>query len=70
MAARAEALGVAAVVRRDACSDASVAQAVRQVLDDARYTERVCAISKRLQAEDAVIVACTQVELSLSSATR
>jgi MGT family glycosyltransferase len=47
VAARAEALGVAAVVRRDACSDASVAQAVRQVLDDPRYTERVRAMRRR-----------------------
>jgi UDP:flavonoid glycosyltransferase YjiC (YdhE family) len=63
VAARAEALGVAAVVRRDACNDASVAQAVRQVLDDARYAERVRAISKRLLTEDAVAAACKQVEL-------
>jgi MGT family glycosyltransferase len=62
VAARAEALGVAAVVRRDACNDASVAQAVRRILDDARYTERAHTISKRLQAEDAVTVACAHVE--------
>jgi UDP:flavonoid glycosyltransferase YjiC (YdhE family) len=70
VAARAEALGVAAVVQRDACSDTSVAQAVRQVLDDPRYMERARAASKRLQAEDAVTVACTQIELLGSSAAR
>jgi Erythromycin biosynthesis protein CIII-like, C-terminal domain len=70
VAARAEALGVAAVVQRDACSDTSVAQAVRQVLDDPRFTERVRAISKRLQADDAVTVGCTQVELFVSTAAR
>lgn len=62
VAARAEALGVATVVRRDACNDASVTKAVRRILDDVRYTERANTISKRLQEEDAVKVACTRVE--------
>jgi len=70
VAARAEALGVATVVRRDACNDAAMAQAVRQVLDDARYTERVRAISKRLQTEDAVAAACKQIETFGSTAAR
>ena len=70
VAARAEALGVATVIRRDECNDASVTQAVRYILDDARYTERVCAISKRLQAEDAVNVACAELERFLTSAAR
>jgi UDP:flavonoid glycosyltransferase YjiC (YdhE family) len=70
VATRAEALGVAAVVRRDACNDASVAQALRQVLDNAHFTQRVRVISKRLQAEDAVAGACTQIELFESSAVR
>jgi UDP:flavonoid glycosyltransferase YjiC (YdhE family) len=70
VAARAEAMGVAAVVPRDACNDASVAQALRQVLDDAHFTQRVRAISKRLQAEDAVAEACTQIELFGSSAVQ
>ena len=69
VAARAEALGVAAVVRRDACNDASVTQAVRRILDDARYTERVRAISKRLQAEDAVGVACAELEQLMNSSS-
>jgi len=62
VAARAEALGVATVVRRDACNDASVAKAVCRILDDVRDTERANTISKRLQEEDAVKVACTRVE--------
>jgi MGT family glycosyltransferase len=66
VAARAEALDVAAVVRRGACNDASVAQAVHRILDDERYTERVRADSKRLQAEDAVAAACEQVETFLT----
>ena len=70
VAARAEALGVAAVVRRDACNDASVAQALRQVLDNAHFTQRARAISKRLQVEDAVAEACAQIELFGSSAIR
>jgi len=68
VAARAEALGVATVVRRDACNDASVAQAVHRILDDVSYTERVHAISKRLQAEDAIAVACAQLESLRTSA--
>jgi UDP-glucoronosyl and UDP-glucosyl transferase len=62
VAARAAALGVAVVVPRDGCTDAAVAQAVRRILDDPRYTERVGTVSKRLQAEDAVTAACVQVE--------
>jgi UDP:flavonoid glycosyltransferase YjiC (YdhE family) len=70
VAARADALGVAAVVPRATCNDASVAQAIRQVLDDARYTERVRGISKRPQAADAVAEACTKIELFASSVAR
>ena len=70
VAARAEAMGVAAVVRRDACSDASVAQAVHRILDDAGFTERVRTISKRLRAEDPIAEACTEIELFASSAPR
>jgi hypothetical protein len=47
-----------AAFRRDECNDASVTQAVRRILDGARYTELVRAISNRLQAEDAVNAAC------------
>jgi len=68
VAARAEALGVAMVVRRDECNDVSVADAVRHVLNDTRYSERVRAISKRLQAVDAVGQACAEVEAFLTSA--
>ena len=67
VAARAEALGAAAVVRREACNDASVSQAVRRILDDGHFTERAQAISKRLQAEDAVGVACAQLEQLMNS---
>ena len=67
VAARAEALGVATVVRRDACTDAVVDQAVRRILDDPRYTERVRTVSRRLQAEDAVTAACTSVESLIAS---
>jgi UDP:flavonoid glycosyltransferase YjiC (YdhE family) len=45
-------------------------QAVRRILDDARYTERVRAISKRLQAEGAVSVACAELEKFLTSAAQ
>lgn len=67
VAARAEALGVATVVRRDDCAAAAVAQAVHRILDDPRYTERVRTVSRRLQAEDAVTAACTHVESLVSS---
>jgi len=39
-------------------------------MPDARYTERVRAISKRLQAEDAVSVACAQLESLRTSAAQ
>ena len=58
-AARAEALGAAAVVRRDACNNTAVGEAVPHVLDNAGYTARVRAISKRLQTEAAVSVRST-----------
>jgi UDP:flavonoid glycosyltransferase YjiC (YdhE family) len=45
-----------------------VAQAVRQVLDDPGYTERVRMISERLQAEDAVSMACAEIEKFLMGA--
>jgi hypothetical protein len=64
------AASVATVVRRDACNDASVAQAVHRILGDAGYTERVRAISKRLKAEDAVAVACAHLEMLLTSSAR
>jgi MGT family glycosyltransferase len=67
VAARAEALGVATVVRRDDCDDASVAQAVHRILDDPHYTERVRTVARRLQAEDAVTAACTHVESLVTS---
>jgi len=68
VAARAEALGVATVVRREAFNNASVAQAAHRILNDPRYTERARAISKRLQAEDSVSVACAQLDIFLTSA--
>jgi MGT family glycosyltransferase len=67
VAARAEALGVATIVPRDACTDAVVDQAVRRILDDPRYAERVRTVSRRLQAEDAVTAACTYVESLVAS---
>ena len=62
VASRAEALGVAIVVPRDACNDNAVAEGVRLILGDARYAERARVISKRLLAEDAVEMACAQLE--------
>jgi MGT family glycosyltransferase len=67
VAARAEALGVATVVRREAFNNASVDQAVHRILNDPRYTERARAISKRLQAADSVGVACAQLDTFLTS---
>lgn len=67
VAARAEALGVATVVPRDRFDDASVARAVRLLLDDPRYTETVRAVSRRLQSEDSVGTACAHVEALFSN---
>ena len=57
VAARAEALGVAAVVSRPNVSPETVAQAVATVLEKPEYRETVTRISARLQATDAIDVA-------------
>jgi UDP:flavonoid glycosyltransferase YjiC (YdhE family) len=67
VAARAEALGVATVVRRDDCDEVSVDQAVHRILEEPCYTEKVHAISRRLQVEDAVTLACSHVESLVGS---
>ena len=69
VAARAEALGVALVISRDDLDDASVERAIRRVLDDPHYGETVQAVSRRLQSEDSVAVACEHLETLLSGAS-
>jgi MGT family glycosyltransferase len=69
VAARAEAMGVAVVIGRDELDDASVERAIRRVLDDPRYRETVQAVSKRLQSEDSLAVACEHLETLLSGAS-
>ncbi len=62
VAARAEALGVAAVVQREQFDDAAIDGAIHLVLDGPLYTETVQAVSRRLQSDDSVAAACTHVE--------
>ncbi len=66
VAARAEALGVAAVVRRENCSDEKVAAAVERVLDERRYRQKVSEVSRRLRQEDPEECACGHIEALLS----
>jgi hypothetical protein len=58
VAARAEAMGVAAVVPRSECSAEQVAQAVARVLDDPNYAAAARRASERLRADDALGRAC------------
>ena len=48
VAARAEKLGVAAVVHREDCSDQQLVAAVNQVFEDERYAQKASEISQRL----------------------
>ena len=51
VAARAEALGVAHVIERDALTPETLAAAIRAVLENPSYTERAGYHSERLRAE-------------------
>jgi MGT family glycosyltransferase len=65
VAARAEALGVAAVVRREHCSDDAVEAALDRIFTDQRFRERAARVSGRLRASDPGTVACLQIETFL-----
>ena len=65
VAARAEALGVAKVIPREALSDARLSEAVASVLRMPQYQVEVRRHSDRLQGQNAVGVACEAIEALL-----
>jgi UDP:flavonoid glycosyltransferase YjiC (YdhE family) len=62
VAARAEALGVARIVRREELSAESLSTAIRDVLTDPDLKERAALHGKRLRAQDARATACKLIE--------
>ncbi|MCZ6730579.1 MAG: glycosyltransferase, partial [SAR324 cluster bacterium] len=62
VARRAEALGVAEVVRREDCSGERVAAAVNRVFADDRYARKASEISRRLRTEKPADRACRYIE--------
>jgi MGT family glycosyltransferase len=62
VARRAEALGVAVVVRREECSEERVAEAVDRVIGDERYARAATQVSQRMRTEDAANRACLHIE--------
>ena len=61
VAARAERLGVAAVIPRADLTTESLEAAARRVLADPSVAERLAAVSRRLRAHDAVGAACSLI---------
>jgi UDP:flavonoid glycosyltransferase YjiC (YdhE family) len=70
VAARAEALGVAALVPRAACTEERVAEAVGRVLAESAYRDAARRASERLRADDPVRRACGGVEDLLEGESR
>lgn len=66
VASRAEALGVATVVRRENCSDEEVAAAVERVFDEPHFLNKATEISERLRREDPETRACGYIEALVS----
>jgi UDP:flavonoid glycosyltransferase YjiC (YdhE family) len=62
VAARAESLGVAAVVPRSDCTSENLADAISRVLSNPSYTESARYASGRLQAHDSVAQGCAYIE--------
>ena len=62
VAARAEKLGVARVVQRAHATPEKVAQAVDELLDNPKFSQAAKYHSERLQAIDAVELACKRLE--------
>ena len=62
VAARAQALGVATVVRRENCSDHEVAAAIERVFDESQYQQKAIGCRQRLGKDDAREIASRYVE--------
>jgi UDP:flavonoid glycosyltransferase YjiC (YdhE family) len=68
VAARAEALGVARIVRREELSPERLASAIREVLTDPELKQRAALHGKRLRVQDARLTACKLIEEISASA--
>lgn len=66
-AARVERLGVSRTIQRHQYQSDRVAQELRKLLKDPRYSAKAVEVSKIIQAEDGVNVACDAIEQQLSS---
>jgi UDP:flavonoid glycosyltransferase YjiC (YdhE family) len=66
-AARVERLGVSRTIQRHQYQSDRVAQELRKILEDPRYSAKAVEVSKIIQAEDGVNVACDAIEQQLSS---
>jgi len=67
VAARAAALGVAAVVTRDDLTEPRLAAAIHRVLSTPHYQEHSSRIAGRLQTRDAVAIARARIEALLET---
>ena len=61
VAARAEHLGVAAVISRGELTDEQLARVASRILSDPAVRQQAGAVSKRLQRDDPVATACTLI---------
>ena len=68
VAARAEALGVARVIAREALSDVRLSEAVATVLGTPQYQIEARRHAQRLQGQNPVDVACQAIEARLNVA--
>jgi UDP:flavonoid glycosyltransferase YjiC (YdhE family) len=62
VAARAEALGVARIVRREDLTPVSLADAIREILETPSYSEQARVHGERIRANDANARACSLIE--------
>src|SRR4030095_12620238 len=67
VAARAAALGVAEVVARHDLTALRLSAAIQRVLGTPRYQANAARIASRLQARDAVALACARIEALLET---
>jgi rhamnosyltransferase subunit B len=66
-AARVERLGVSRTIQRHQYQSDRVAQELQRLLEDPRYSTKAVEVSKIIQAEDGVNVACDAIEKQLGS---
>jgi UDP:flavonoid glycosyltransferase YjiC (YdhE family) len=62
VAARAAALGVAEVIAKQELTALRLSATIDRVLGNRRYQAKAACIASRLQAQDAVTMACARIE--------